>query len=460
MPIADSKETAPANPGTAPRSPIWSWKFAAVLAIFIALNIRLFALISRYAVNVFFMDQWDFNEATLFQKHSLWEMFSWQHGPHRQGLGAITAYIVEPLFQWNTRWESFLVGGIVILAAVCALWLKYRLFGEFSIFDICIPLILLTPLQYETLFLTANLAHGPLPLLLVLLFCLSWTVRNPPLRYTLILLVNFAALYTGFGFFLGVITPLALAADFWLDLRFHPNGKLFFIVSLVISLASFASFFIHYKLDTSVDCAPNLVQVPVRYATFLFVMLANLFGVKGVGVFAVLTGLLIFAALLGALLLSVLRLRPSQSADRAKSWTSAILLLFCLLFAANAAYGRSCLGPEVAQVSRYIIYMNLGLLGLYFLLLTLPASWLRMGALLALTAVLLVAQPIRRQDENVMRFVSTAKRNWKSCFLQYEDIRGCNHAVGYGVYPNLDRNLKGKLEFLKQTKQNLYSGRY
>ena len=41
--------------------------------------------------------------------------------------------------------------------------------------------------------------------------------------------------------------------------------------------------------------------------------------------------------------------------------------------------------------------------------------------------------------------------------LQFEDIRGCNHTVGYGVYPNLDRNLKGKLEFLKERRQNLYA---
>ena len=451
-------ETAAASPAPARVSPLWSWKFAVVLAAFAALSARLLALISRYAVNVFFMDQWDFNEATLFQKHSLWEMFSWQHGPHRQGLGAIITYTVEPLFRWNSRAESLLVGAIVILAAGCALWLKYRLFGEFTVFDVCIPLILLAPLQYETLFITANLSHGPLPLLLVLLFCLGWTIRRLPLRYALILLLNFVAIYTGFGFFLGVITPLALAADYWLNLRSVPNGKTIFGISLLFSLLSFASFFVRYKFDTSVDCAPNLLQAPARYATFLFVMFANLFGVKGIGAFPVLTGAVVFALLVAALLISALHLSSPQSTDNAKSRTIAILLMFCLLFAANAAYGRSCLGPEVAQVSRYIIYMNLGLLGLYFFLLTLPAPLFRRGALLIFAAALLAAQPIRREDENVMRFVSAAKRNWKSCYLQNEEIRACNHAVGYGVYPNLDRNLKGKLEFLKQTRQNLYSG--
>src|SRR5262245_60355565 len=105
------------------------WEFIVVFAAFAALSTRLMVLISQYAVNVFFMDQWDFNEATLFQKHSLWEMFCWQNGPHRQGLGALLTFLIDPLFRWNSRTESFFVGAIIILATGCALWLKRRLFG-------------------------------------------------------------------------------------------------------------------------------------------------------------------------------------------------------------------------------------------------------------------------------------------------------------------------------------------
>src|SRR5580765_7837152 len=36
-----------------------------VLLITVALAVRLFQLTSRYAVNVFFFDQWDFNNGTL-----------------------------------------------------------------------------------------------------------------------------------------------------------------------------------------------------------------------------------------------------------------------------------------------------------------------------------------------------------------------------------------------------------
>ena len=434
------------------------WPAVVVWAVFAGLSARLLTLISHYSVNVFFMDQWDFNEATLFQKHSWWEMFRWQHGPHRQGLGAIVAFLVDPPLHWNSRSESFLIGFIVLLATVCALWLKIRLFGAITVFDVCIPLILLTPLQYETLVITANFAHGPLPLLLVLLFCLAWTVPDLVLRYSLILLINFLVIHTGFGLFLGVITPVALAADYWLHRHEHPSRTVLFAFSLLVALGSLALFFARYKYETSVDCAPNLLQAPAAFAQFLFLMFANLLGVKGWGLFPLLVGGLTFAAILTALVASTASLRSGSRADRPKRWTAAILLSFCLLFSADASYGRSCLGPQVAQVSRYVIYMDLGLLGLYFFLLSLPQSVFRKALLVVLSAALFATIPIRKQDQSVMGFVSSAKSRWKSCYLRMEDIRGCNHAVGYGVYPNMDRNLKGKLEFLKQTKQNLYSG--
>jgi hypothetical protein len=189
---------------------------AVVVALaFIAYAARMFLLISHYAVNIFFSDQWDFNDATLFQHHSLWQIFTWQHGPHRQGLGGLFEKLVDPVFLWNSRTESFFVGGVIVIAAILALYLKYRLFGRLSLTDIVIPAILFTPAQWETLFGTANFAHGPFPLLLLLLYCLSWTSPKRELRYPLMLIVNFMVIYTGFGVFVGVITPVLLVLDYW-----------------------------------------------------------------------------------------------------------------------------------------------------------------------------------------------------------------------------------------------------
>ena len=455
MPIENQPETALSSfARLRTRS---QWQLVAVLAAFAALSARLFTLISHYAVNVFFMDQWDFNEATLFQRHSLWEMFRWQHGPHRQGLGALLSYWIEPHFRWSSRADAFMAGAIVVLAAALALYLKYKLFGELGIFDACIPLIFLTPLQYEALLITANLTQGPLPLLLLLAYCGAWTISSAGWRYGFILFLNFLAIHTGYCFFLGLVTPIALGLDFYAEPRQSQNRKWGFLIAELASLASLGVFFLHYRFTTEVDCSPNLLLKPLDYLEFLVLLFAGVFGIKGTGFLPLLVGGTAGAAVLAAFVSSFRQSFHPCAKNRCRARSIAVLTGFCLLFSVSTAYGRSCLGAEVAQISRYVIWMEPGFLGLYFFLGSRPKSLFGLTALSVFAAALLLTVPLRKDDTKILEFVSAAKRNWKACYLKFEDIRGCNHAVGYGVYPNLDRNLKGKLDFLKQTKQNLYA---
>lgn len=60
----------------------------AVSSVAAALAVRLFALVDRHAVNILFWDQWDFF-GPLFRDHNLWDIFSWQSGPHRMGIGLV-----------------------------------------------------------------------------------------------------------------------------------------------------------------------------------------------------------------------------------------------------------------------------------------------------------------------------------------------------------------------------------
>src|SRR5436305_312831 len=226
---------------------------------------RMFWLISRYAVNIFFADQWDFNNATLFQKHSMWQMFRWQHGPHRQGVGALFERMVDPLFGWNSRTESFVIGGVIVVAAICALWLKKRLYGELSVYDVVIPAILFTPALWQTLFMTQNFAHGPFPILLLLLYFISWTWRRPALRYTLALFLNFVAIYTGFGIFLGVLTPILLVLDYWARTPQTRVPRAYFIAAVLVSAISLASFFFGYTFQSGVKCFSFQPQSPTSY---------------------------------------------------------------------------------------------------------------------------------------------------------------------------------------------------
>jgi hypothetical protein len=216
-----------------------------VLGTYLLTGVRLFHLISRYAVNLLFWDQWDFDDATLFQQHSIWEMFRWQHGPHRQGLGALLQKLIEPCIHWNSRYEAFGIGSIIVVAAVLTLLLKVRLYGAIRYSDVIIPFLFLTPRQYETVVLATNPAHGSLPLLLIIVYCLCWLVRTWYWKYICVLLANFLLIYTGFGIFMGLVTPALVALDYYGNTRhLAPKYRWGTAAALIIAIASLASFFV------------------------------------------------------------------------------------------------------------------------------------------------------------------------------------------------------------------------
>lgn len=142
--------------------------FVLVSVAFAALAIRLFWFTNRYAVNIFNLDQWDFNEPVLFQDGSLWEIFRWQHGPHREGFGTVFALLVEPWLHWNSRAEAFVATGLIVMATACAVHLKYRLCGALAWTDVIIPAIMLKPDRWDTLWDTVNFSHSGAPLLILL----------------------------------------------------------------------------------------------------------------------------------------------------------------------------------------------------------------------------------------------------------------------------------------------------
>src|SRR5262249_21336718 len=152
-------------------------------------------------------------------------------------------------FHWNSRVQAYEACFVVTLASLCALWLKKRLLRQISITDVAIPILYLSATQSESLFTNSNFAHGSLPLLLITLYCLAWTVPNLPLRYALVLGLNFVTIYTGFGLFIGVITPLVIGCDYWRNLRSKTGGLLYLIIGWLVSFASIGSFFLGYTFQ-------------------------------------------------------------------------------------------------------------------------------------------------------------------------------------------------------------------
>jgi hypothetical protein len=439
----------------------------AVAVTALVLTERLFLLVHRYAVNIFFSDQWEFNAATVFQSHTLWEIFTWQHGPHRQGLGGVLAKLIEPHFQWDSRIESFFIAGILVVTGLLSIWLKQRLFGRLEYYDVVIPTLVLTATQCEVLFGAANLAHGSLPLLLVVVYCVCWTVQNPIYRFAALLLVNFVLIFTGFGLLMGAITPVAIVFSLW-GAHATKREVLIHLSALAAALLSLGIFFVHYAWNPAVDCYDSVLvsRSAANYFHFASLMFANYLGFDGLsskhpeiwgGLF-----LLLLLGIFGATVASISRSRKLLARPNTVQLVAFVLLAFSLLFCAATARGRLCLGFGAAQESRYMPYLTPAFLGAYFYLgFALPQSWMRHAVLSACLVICAYAGwPVHLGDQLEITGFHAVKLQWKTCYLASKDIATCNRQIGRRICNAPEApNLKEKLNFLEKEHLNLFNGR-
>lgn len=431
-----------------------------VLGTYLLMGVRFFHLISQYAVNVLFWDPWDFDDATLFQQHSIWEMFRWQHGWHRQGLGALLQKLIEPRIHWNGRYEAFFLGAVIVAVAVLALLLKMRLYGAIGCSDVIIPLLFLTPLQYEALVWSPNPSQCSLPLLLTVLYCFSWLIRTYHWKYICISLVNFFLIYTGFGIFMGPVTPALLALDYYGNTRRRARKyRCSTAAALAISIASLASFFVHYKWTQGVDCRFPSTKYPVADIWFVALMFANAAGLKILSLApATLIGSLVLLLFVAGLFITFKRLLAQKSDTWPRDAAIAALMAYSAIFCLNASYARMCLGLAAAGNSRYTSYVILGLFGLYLYALSNRRRDIRVSLLLALLVfALLGARPLNRKDTQDLEHFSFGKRDWRECYLAQHDIYECDVLTHFQIHPHPEEtHLQQKLDFLERNHLNLY----
>jgi hypothetical protein len=424
----------------------------ACAAVFVALCVRLFLIADRYSVDIFFGDHWAFEDATLFQKHSWLEIFRWQYGPQRQGLGGLLLKTLEPLIHWNQRYETFGLAGVIACACLAALWLKHRLFGRIGYSDVIIPLLFFTPVQYEILLGANNPSHGPLPLLLVVLYCLAWTIANNRWKHITVLVLNLLLIYTGFALFMGFITPLLLALDF------YQHRKKLVLISLAIAVVSMGSFFIGYRFDSSVECFSPQLQGDLHYfvyIVFMFSSFVKIYPTQSTVVPAILmgSGLLLIASVTAATCFLKLR---REGLGSTKPLVTSVLLGYSFIFCAAAAYGRTCLG--LVPASRYMTYMILAFLGLYLASLSTKCNIQRREFVcVVLFLSLLSSAWISGEEERKMSTLSQQRRTWRECYLSTHNIGQCGARSGSFIYYIQEpSDLKPKLDYLERHRLSFF----
>jgi hypothetical protein len=458
--------TAPApflDPPPRPRF-VPSERFAIAVSIlaFLLLGARLFALIHNHAVNILYWDQWDYY-GPMFVGKSWYRLFRWQYGAHRQGVGFLFTRAIAELTHWDTRVEAFATGGLVLLAAAAALWLKRRLFSALSPYDVAVPLIVLTTGQFQTFVGALNPAPAAFPLLLITLYCLAWTTPRTFWRYALALFLNHLLIYTGYGFFIGALTPALLAVECWRR-RKDRRDLVLPIGAMIVSLLSAYSFFSDYDFSQARTSARQTAGHVWEYPLFAVLMFGRFVRpdsarVTWLSYLAMLCGAALALAAALILLFHSRRLFRPEFSGRSVSLVIVILLGYTTLFAANTAFGRAGMDLHISQSSRYVTLMIPGFLGLYFHLLSVgPGRLRRIGMPVFMLLLLPGHLPLSVGASHPAAYFSDHKRAWKDCYLETEDYRKCESRSDFKLLPGQPpEELKRKLDYLKQRKLNLFA---
>jgi hypothetical protein len=429
-----------------------------IAAVFLALAIRLLWFVNRYTVNILFWDQWDFL-AGLFAGVDPWTLFRWQHGPQRQGLGNLLTSAIYGATGWNARVDAAASAVVIVLAGAAALWLVKRVSGSLRPWDVVVPLIFLTTTNAETYVVAPNLAHGPLPLLLLMGYALALTADSHAVRCAALVVVNFFAVNTGFTLLLGGVTPfllLVLATAPGLSGR----EQAMYGGAIAASLGTVGLFLGGFVPASATDCFQFPHDRPWDYVSYAGFVLARPFGF----IAGVTTAQLWVAGAIAigmAAFVAYVTFRMLGAKAMSKLWLVASFLGgFTLLFAATSAVGRICLGFDSANATRYIPYVMPGMLAMYLVVRTTAQASPIAHALLP---VFLVACILKENDElsrNEANDYFRYKQRWRDCYLSMHDIDACDAWSGHAVYPLPNAtDLQGKLDWLEERRLSFFRDR-
>jgi hypothetical protein len=135
----------------------------------------------------------------------------------------------------------------------------------------------------------------------------------------------------------------------------------------------------------------------------------------------------------------------------------ATLSAYSLIFCMATTMGRTCTGLPEAHSSRYAVYKQLAILSLYFWTLTVRQPNWRKALSWLLPLLLIPSLFITSPDRQDMSDLFKLKSGWRACYLSGKTADECDDDNG-AIYPDPEQtHLQQKLDYLRATRQNLFS---
>jgi hypothetical protein len=217
-----------------------------------------------------------------------------------------------------------------------------------------------------------------------------------------------------------------------------------------------ASFFHHYIFQPAVDCFqfpdPHWYLYPVfmaiEFSGVILQSCSTSARSQAIGFFFI--GILVFM-----FAMAFLRLR--RRTDQYPQYQAIFFLFaFSLLFAANSAIGRLCLGLEAATTARYMPLLLPAMVGAYLYLVG-NRKWIQhrtVVVILFFAAVYTGVFPW--QLKNIER-CHHMKTSWVQAYRETGSADSADELSGYRIYPNNERiDLDAKLNWLRRHNYSLF----
>ena len=311
--------------------------------------------VARFQPNVMYWDQWEIFQP-LFQGAGWWVRFMHQNGPVREGLGlVITGWILDAT-QWDVRYDSLWGASTLLLAAVLAVRLKWKMTGAIGLRDAWIPLLCLSPGQFETVLVVGQPAHSVLPFALIVLAANIWLSPTPIVKYLVGAVVVVMLTFTGFGLFAGAaLTVLLVTRACRHALEGERRLMWLAVAGIALSAAGWVVFRRDYVFNPSLGNFTWWWMPWTDYVRFILRMLGRPLAAVGQEQLPYLAGSVLALVVVGA----ALRIAWVWLRDRASPRNDVLVLLMGsgLLFVAVTVTGRVSLGPVAGTAPRYLTLM-------------------------------------------------------------------------------------------------------
>lgn len=448
----------PAPPAT--RSPLWSTIGLGLVALLTAgLAAHRLHFAWHGTPNILFWDQWDLYDP-LFKDAGWWTLFTHQHGPHRQGLGFLFTAAIAQATHWDVRIDAVITVVATVAAAVAALPLARRCGARSGLILATVPLLFLTLRQFESWIGPANPSHGAFPILLTVLFGLSWFIASQPWRLGAQVALTLGLVFTGFGLFAGALAPVLLGLEAWRHWRHGARRPaLLAAAACLLTVAIWVVFFAGYRNQPAVEGLKFPHERPLEYVGFSALMFASYLGWHGHGWLDVAGGLALMTLLTVVAAVHGWRVLRSSPAAEPASTVLFILAAATLLYCWNTAVGRVVLGwREAPYAPRYVTLLAPGFLALFLQAERCNPRWLRAGCWVALLALsVATGLTLNRGDREAADWYRRGRAHWREVYLRTGSQHEANVATspdqGFTIHPG---DLTAKLEFLRKRQLNLF----